>query len=86
MLRDITAVQPLQDYRLHLVFEDGVEGVVNLKDLVQFTGVFEPLLNHQYFETVQVDADLGTVCWKNGADLDPVVLYAAVTQQPIEIH
>ena len=86
MLKDITTVKPLKDYRLHLIFEDGVEGVVSLKDLIQFTSVFEPLLNPQYFATVQVNSDLGTICWKNGADLDPAVLYAAVTQQPIEIN
>jgi len=26
MLKDITAVRPLEDYRLQLRFEDGVEG------------------------------------------------------------
>jgi Protein of unknown function (DUF2442) len=86
MLKDITAVKPLKDHRLHLIFEDGVEGIVSLKKLIQFTGVFEPLLNPKYFETVQVNADLGTICWKNGADLDPVMLYTVVTGQPIEIN
>ena len=86
MLKDIIAVKPLENYGLHLIFEDGVEGTIHLKDLIQFTGVFEPLLNPHYFATVEVNADLGTVCWKNGADLDPVVLYTVMTGQPIKIN
>ncbi len=30
MLKDIVAAQPLENYRLHLRFEDGIEGVVDL--------------------------------------------------------
>jgi hypothetical protein len=30
MLKDIVSVKPLDGYRLHLGFEDGVEGVVDV--------------------------------------------------------
>jgi hypothetical protein len=83
MLKDIVAVRPLEQHRLHLRFEDGIEGTVDLKDLVRFEGVFAPLRNQVEFERAYVDPELGTVCWPNGADLDPVVLYARVTGQPI---
>ena len=76
MLKDITHVQPLENYRLHLRFEDGVEGSVDVASLVKFTGVFDPLRDREYFLQVRVNPDLGTICWPNGADLDPDVLYA----------
>jgi len=79
MPKDIVAVRPLGDYRLHLRFEDGAEGVVDIARQVPFTGVFAPLGAPDYFLRVRVDPDLGTICWPNGADLDPDVLYAAVT-------
>ncbi|MGO9262767.1 MAG: DUF2442 domain-containing protein [Bryobacteraceae bacterium] len=83
MLKDIVAAKALTDYRLHLRFEDGVEGVVDLAPLLSFRGVFEPLSDPAYFAQVRVDPGLGTVAWPNGADLDPDVLYARVTGTPI---
>lgn len=83
MLRDIIKVRPLEQHRLHFRFEDGIEGTVDLKELVGFDGVFAPLQNQAEFERAYVDPELGTVCWPNGADLDPVVLYAWVTGQPL---
>jgi len=83
MLKDVVAARALGDYRLHLRFEDGVEGVVNLAPDLSFQGVFEPLLDPAYFAQVRVDPELGTVVWPNGADLDPDVLYGRITGTPV---
>lgn len=37
------------------------------------------------FARVRVDPELGTIAWPNGADLDPDVLYAEVTGQPLDL-
>jgi hypothetical protein len=83
MLKDVTAVESLDGYRLHIRFEDGVEGIVDLAEIVSFTGVFAPLKDRAYFVQVYANPDLGTICWPNGADVDPDVLYALVTGGPI---
>ncbi len=83
MLKDIVAAQPLENYRLHLRFEDGMEGVGDLGRSLSFRGVFEPPRDSAFFAQVRVDSGLGTVTWPNGADLDPDVLYAEVTGKPI---
>jgi Protein of unknown function (DUF2442) len=83
MLKDIVAVQPRDPYQLFLRFEDGVEGTVDLIQLIQFSGIFLPLKDPSYFAQVQIHPELGTVVWQNGADLDPDVLYAIVTGQSI---
>lgn len=83
MLIDVVAAKALGDYRLHLWFEDGVEGVVDLASHLSFQGVFEPLRDAAYFAQVRVDPDLGTIAWPNGADLDPDVLYARITGRPV---
>ncbi|MBN1886897.1 MAG: DUF2442 domain-containing protein [Thermoflexales bacterium] len=83
MLQDIVSVRPLSSYRLYLVFEDGAEGEVDVSQLVSFTGVFAPLQDPAYFALVRVEPELGTICWPNQADLDPDVLYAAITSQEL---
>lgn len=84
MLMDIVDVEPRGDYRLWLRFQDGVEGEVDLGPELTFQGVFAPLRDPAYFARVRVNPDLGTICWPNDADWDPLVLYSLVTKRPIE--
>lgn len=80
LLRDVLEVKPVGGYRLYLRFDDGVSGVVDLEPiLLPFDGVFEPLRDRSYFEQVRVNADIGTICWPNDADIAPETLYALVT-------
>jgi hypothetical protein len=83
MLKDIVEVWPLDEYRLRVRFEDGVEGVVDVAAMVRFEGVFAPLRDRANFAEVRVNPEIGTICWPSGADLDPDVLYAAVTGEAI---
>ena len=83
MLKDIIEVHPQSDYRLYLKFEDGITGTVALNQLIQFSGIFEPLQDPAYFDTVKLNPEIGTIHWPNGADLDPDVLYAEITGQAI---
>ena len=79
MLRDVTGVRYLGGHRIWVKFEDGAAGETDLRALLSFRGVFAPLLQTEYFAQVRVNPELGTICWPNEADVDPVVLYARVT-------
>ena len=46
----------------------------SISRLLQFTGVFEPLRDPEFFAQVRVNPDIGTMVWPNGADLCPDVL------------
>jgi hypothetical protein len=83
MLKDIVKVRPLAGYRLHLRFEDGVEGDVDLEQFLTFDGVFAPLKDRAYFTQVRVEPEFGTIVWPNGADLDPLVLYSRIKGTPL---
>lgn len=83
MLIDIVRVTPLANYELELLFEDGTNGIVNMAEIVEFTGVFAPLKNKTYFDQVRVNPDIGTICWPNKADMDPDVLYSFITGEPL---
>lgn len=84
MLIDVTHVRTLPNRILELTFENGFQGRVEMdKILNSYTGVFAPLLEDAYFQQVQVNVELGTVVWPNGADLCPDVLYSYATGIPI---
>ena len=76
-LPHVISVEPLSDYRVRLVFDDGVKGDVDLAD--QLWGpVFERLKDPEAFVQVRVDHEMGTIVWPSGADLDPCTLHDAV--------
>ena len=83
MLKDIIEVRPLEGYRLFLKFENGVEGEVDVAELVRFEGVFAPLRDIVKFREVRVNTELGTIRWSDDVDLYPDVLYAQVAHEPI---
>jgi hypothetical protein len=83
MLRDIVEARALGGHRLYLRFEDGVAGELDLAELLEFRGVFEELRDPATFARVRVVPEWGTIAWPNGADLDPDILYARVTGNPI---
>ncbi len=86
MLKDVVEVRPLGSYRVHLRFEDGVEGDLDLGKLIEFKGIFAPLRDEKEFAKVRVHPDLGTIIWPNGADIDPDVLYSTVSGKPIDLR
>ncbi|MBI3447075.1 MAG: DUF2442 domain-containing protein [Magnetospirillum sp.] len=86
MYRDVIEVTMVEVFRLRLRFEDGAEGEVDCADLLSFKGVFAPLKDPKEFAKVSVNSELGTICWPNGADLCPDVLYSRVTGAPLPGH
>jgi len=75
MYRDVIDVKCLDDNRLRLCFEGGEWRELDIDALVKFDGVFEPLRDRDYFKSVSVNRELGTIVWPNGADVCPDVLY-----------
>ena len=63
-----------EGHRIHLVFNDGTEGVVDFAAWLSGP-VFEPLKEVPYFGRFFLDG--GTVAWPNGADIAPETLYEA---------
>jgi hypothetical protein len=84
VLKDVVEAKVLSGYRVYLRFEDGVAGELDLGNMIKFVGVFAKLRDQSEFAKLHVDPDAGTIVWPNGADLDPDVLYSAVSGEPIE--
>lgn len=62
-----------RDYVIHLKFNDGAEGFVDLADELHGE-MFEPLKDKEKFKAFRVDPELDTIVWENGADLAPEFL------------
>lgn len=60
------------DFRIHLVFNDGVEKTVDFSAWLEGP-VFEPLKDQAYFRRFFIEG--GTVTWPNGADIAPETLH-----------
>ncbi len=71
----IQAVSVLPDFRLALTFRDGLTGIADFSSLKigKDNGIYEPLANADFFAQVQIE--LGTLTWPNGADMDPAWLH-----------
>ena len=74
-LHDVTGVEVSGKHRLRLTFDDGTVGEVDFAGR-EWRGVFEPLVDPDYFARVTVDPEAGTITWPNGADMAPEPLYA----------
>lgn len=61
------------DYRIWLRFNDGAEGVVDLKDEL-YGEMFEPLKDIKKFKSFRIDPELEMLVWENGADFAPEFL------------
>jgi hypothetical protein len=75
----VTEVEPLGGYRLRLRFEDGMAGELDFSDEA-WNGVFAPLADPDYFDSVKLDKELGTIVWPNGADIAPETLHRWVVE------
>lgn len=70
----VTQVEPLDDRRLRVRFNDGAVREVDCSFLMR--GMLgEPLRDPAYFRRARVDEDAGTVVWPNGLDPAPEILH-----------
>ena len=78
-LTHVTSVEVVANHRLRLSFEDGSAGEIDASDWT-WSGIFEPLRDPGFFSQVQLDEELGTIVWPNGADVAPETLHRWVVR------
>ena len=77
-LVDIISARIMSGFAVHLKFEDGVEGIIDLEHHLQGPAL-EPLCrNRELFESLRVDPESGTIVWQNGADIAQDTLYEEI--------
>ena len=78
MLPHVVKAKYKKEYQIWLKFNDGSEGVVDLKDQL-YGEMFRSLRDKKKFRSFRVDPELETIVWKNGADLAPEFLRERLT-------
>jgi hypothetical protein len=71
-LPKVVAAEYRGDYRIRVVFDDGLEATVDFRRWLDGP-IFEPLKGLAYFSRFFIDG--GTVAWPNGADIAPETLH-----------
>ncbi|MFH1603620.1 MAG: DUF2442 domain-containing protein [Pseudomonadota bacterium] len=72
MYPSVKEVTPHEDYTLSVVFDNGEEGILDMKPILEF-GIFERIKDYGKFRQVRVSFD--TIEWDCGVDLDPEFIY-----------
>ena len=68
----VKSVTPLENYWLHLTFENREQRYYDMKPLLE-TGVFRALKDPEIFRTVRVAFD--SIAWNDEIDIAPETLY-----------
>jgi hypothetical protein len=83
VLVDATAVEYIEAFTVKVWFDTGESGTIDLNEVAQSGGVFEPLEDVEYFKKVFVHPEFKVLTWPNGADLAPEFVYSEATGKPL---
>ena len=76
MIRPIK-VKPLENYQLWVKYSDGIEGIVDLADLVG-KGVFSLWNDYREFQKVHIGTN-GEIAWNDQVEICPDSIYLRIT-------
>lgn len=82
MYPPVIKVLPLTDYQLQLTFQNGEEGIFDMKPYLSLP-IFQPLNDLLMFNKVRVCFD--TIAWEGDIDIDPETLYNGCEKQVASI-
>ena len=77
----VARLEVLSGFRLHVCFNDGTEGTVELAEFISspWAGVFAALRDERVFRQARVT--LGAVTWPNDLDLAPDAMHREIKKQ-----
>ncbi len=70
----VCSVEVVGPYTLHIKFDDSSERTINFLPVLAGE-LYGPLRDLAVFSQVQIDPEVHTLVWPNGADFDPTTLH-----------
>jgi hypothetical protein len=75
MLR-VKKVTYVSEYKLKILFSNGKQKIIDFEEWLSEPNVYlKPLRDLEFFKKVHLDDCKYSICWPNGADFSPDVLY-----------
>lgn len=75
----IRSVKPLEEFIVDVEFTDNTTRTIDLEPYLRGK-IFESIRNDkEIFRSLRVNERMKTICWENGADIDPDTLYHNLT-------
>ena len=73
-IHKVVAFEKMAPFTLRVSFEDGTSQVIDFEPVLKGE-LYGPLSEPSVFDEVQLDPELHTLVWPNGADFDPAILH-----------
>jgi hypothetical protein len=77
------SVEPKSEFRLQLVFPDGIEGIIDLSPDVG-RGVFAPLADEAFFRTVHI-GNHGQISWSEDIEICSDAAYEELASNHLSV-
>jgi hypothetical protein len=75
-----TGVQAIGAYKLSVVFDDHVSGIIDLSDLIS-KGIFRELIDPTLFAKVYTTGE--AIAWNDELEIDALNIYAKIVQKAL---
>ena len=70
----VEAFEKTAPFTLRVDFDDGTSQVIDFQPVLKVE-LYGPLRDPELFNQVQIDPEIHTLVWPNGADFDPAILH-----------
>jgi len=77
----VISLNPLHDYKLQVTFDDGVSGIIDLKNFIE-NGIFSILQNEELFK--KVFSNGYSIAWSDELEIDALTVYAELLNKEPE--
>jgi len=70
----VSSLEMVAPYTLHVEFDDHTSQIIDFRPVLA-GALYGPLRDVSLFNKVQIDPEVHTIVWPNGADFDPATLH-----------
>lgn len=80
----ITIAKAIPDYKIEVTFDDGVSGIIDLKEFIA-NGIFSELKDEHFFKRVYTNGY--SIAWSEELEIDMLTVYAELSgKKPEDIQ